>query len=160
MAKSYYSTVFDQSADAVWRVIRDFNNYPVWVDGAGESQIEDGKSGDAVGCVRSVLYNGSHRRQQLLALSDVERAQTYCFAGVSPLPVTDFQATICITSIVDGDRSFVEWWATFDCEPEKRDERVAFFRDAFAGWLESLRRSMRRRAEPERITPPSPSPAI
>ena len=27
MAKSYYSTVFDQSADAVWNVIRDFNNY-------------------------------------------------------------------------------------------------------------------------------------
>ena len=39
MAKSYYSTVFDQSADAVWNVIRDFNNYPVWVDGAGRASL-------------------------------------------------------------------------------------------------------------------------
>ncbi len=142
MAKSYYSTVFEQSADAVWRVIRDFNNYPVWVDGAGESQIEDGKSGAAVGCVRNVLYNGSHRRQQLLALSDVERSQTYCFAGVSPLPLEDLQATIRATPIVDGDRSFVEWFAIFDCDGHNHDERVVFFRDAFAGWLGSLRRHL------------------
>ena len=45
MASSYYSAIFDQSADEVWNVIRDFNNYPVWVDGAGESEIEAGKSG-------------------------------------------------------------------------------------------------------------------
>ena len=32
------------------------------------------------------------------------------------LPVTDFQATLRITPVVDGDRAFVEWWATFDCE--------------------------------------------
>ncbi len=57
MARSYYSTVFDQSADEIWRVNRDdFNNYPVWVDGAGESTIEDDKACDAVGAVRNVLY--------------------------------------------------------------------------------------------------------
>ena len=58
MSKSYYSTIFEQPADDVWGVIRDFNNYPVWVDGAGESEIEAGKSGDSVGAVRNVLYNG------------------------------------------------------------------------------------------------------
>ncbi len=146
MARSYYSTVFEQSADAVWRMIRDFNNYPVWVDGAGTSQIEGGRSGDSVGAIRNVLYNGSHRRQQLLALSDVERSQTYCFAGVSPLPVEDFQATIRVTPVVDGDRAFVEWLATFDCDAHSRDERVAFFREAFAGWLGSLRRHLQRQA--------------
>lgn len=46
MSKSYYSTIFEQPADDVWGVIRNFNNYPVWVDGAGESEIEAGKSGD------------------------------------------------------------------------------------------------------------------
>ena len=123
MAKSYYSTVFEQSADEVWRVIRDFNNYPVWVDGAGTSEIEDGRAGDAVGAIRNVLYKGMRRRQRLLALSDVERAQTYEFAGEIPLPVQNFQATIRVTPIVDGDRAFVEWWAAFDCEPAAREER-------------------------------------
>lgn len=142
MAKAYYSTIFAQPADAVWAVIRDFNNYPVWVDGAGESVIEDGKTGDSVGCVRSVLYNGARRRQKLLALSDVERTQVYEFAGAIPLPVADFQASIRVTPVVDGDRAFVEWWATFDCAAEERDARVTFFREAFAGWLESLRRNL------------------
>ena len=72
MAKSYYSTISEHSADEVWNVIRDFNNYPVWVDGAGESEIESGKSGDSVGAVRNVLYEGRRIRQRLLAMSDVE----------------------------------------------------------------------------------------
>ena len=50
MSKCYYSTIFEQPADEVWNVIRDFNNYPVWVDGAGESEIEAGKSGEFCGC--------------------------------------------------------------------------------------------------------------
>ena len=76
MARSYYSTIFEQPANEVWNIIRNFNNYPVWVDGAGASEIEAGKSGDSVGAVRNVLYNGVRRRQELLALSDVERSQT------------------------------------------------------------------------------------
>ena len=142
MAKSYYSTVFEQPADAIWCIIRDFNSYPLWVDGAGESVIEGGRAGDAVGAVRNVLYKGSRRRQKLLALSDVERTQIYAFDGEAPIPAQNFQATLRVTPVVDGDRAFIEWWATFDCEPDQRDERVRFFRDAFAGWLESLRRNL------------------
>jgi hypothetical protein len=78
----------------------------------------------------------------LLALSDVDRTQTYAFAGEAPLPVRDFQATLRVTPVIDGNRAFVEWWATFDCEPEAVGEKTAFFRDAFAGWLESLRRHL------------------
>ena len=142
MATSYYSTVFEQTADEVWNTIRDFNNYPVWVDGAGESEIENGKSGDSVGTVRNVLYNGVRRRQKLLALSDNERWQTYRFASEPPLHTRDFRATLRVTPVVDGNRAFIEWWATFDCDLERQNERTAFFRDAFAGWLESLRRHL------------------
>ena len=144
MARSYYSTIFRCSADNVWNVVRDFNSYPVWVDGAGESAIEAGKSGDTVGAVRSVLYGGRHIRQRLLSLSDVDKSMTYCFADVSPPPVENLQATLRVTPVVDGGQAFVEWWATFDCEAERRDERVGFYREAFAGWLESLRRHLER----------------
>jgi len=132
MAKAYYGTVFAQSADDVWNVIRDFNNYPVWVEGAGESQIEEGKSGDAVGAVRNVLYQGKRIRQRLVALSDPECSQSYEFCGDAPMPVQHYRATLRITPITDGDRGFVEWWATFDCAPERNDEWTTFFRDAFA----------------------------
>jgi hypothetical protein len=85
-----------------------------------------------VGAVRSVLYRGRHIRQRLLALSDAERAQTYEFCGEPSLPVEDFQATLRITPVVDGNRSFVEWWADFDCEPARRDELSGTLRGWFA----------------------------
>ena len=142
MAKAYYSTVFDASAGDVWQIVRNFNNYPVWVDGAGESEIEDGKSGDAVGAIRSVHYQGRHIRQRLLAQSDLERMQTYEFVGPVYRPITDFQATIRITPIIEGNRSFVEWWATFDCEAPLRDDQETSLQTAFATWLGSLRRAV------------------
>jgi hypothetical protein len=142
MAKAYYSTVFSQSADDIWSVIRDFNNYPVWVDGSGDSQIEAAKSGDAVGAVRNVLYNGKRIRQTLLALSDPERSQTYAFCGDAPMAVQHYRATLRIVPITDGNRALAEWWATFDCAPERHDEWTTFFRDSFARWLGSLRKHL------------------
>jgi hypothetical protein len=152
MAKAYYSTVFAEPAGAVWEIIRDFNNYPVWVGGAGESRIEHGKSGDTVGAVRNVLYRGRTIRQRLLALSDTERLQTYGFCGAPSLPVEAFEATIRVTPVVDGDRSFVEWWAHFDCEPGRRDELTGTLRGWFAQWLESLRTTLDRRVPDESAT--------
>jgi hypothetical protein len=143
MAKAYYSTVFEQSAADVWKIVRDFNNYPVWVGGAGESRIEDGKTGDTVGAIRSVLYQGRQIRQRLLAQSDVERSHTYEFCGPASLPVTDFRATLRITPVVDGDRAFVEWWAAFDCDAVRRDELTGTLQGWFGKWLESLRATMR-----------------
>ena len=142
MAKAYYSTVLDWPAQDVWEIIRDFNNYPVWVGGAGESRIEDGKSGDTVGAIRSVLYQGNRIRQRLLAQSDVERSQTYEFCDVPTLPVAGFQATLRVTPVIDGNRAFVEWWANFDCEPLRIDEFTETLRIRFGRWLQSLRESM------------------
>ncbi len=147
MASAYYSTIFTQSADDIWNVIRDFNNYPVWVDGSGESEIEDGKSGDAVGAVRNVLYQGKRIRQTLLALSDVDCSQTYAFCGEAPMPVRDYRATLRVAPVTDGGRGFIEWSATFDCAPERQDEWAVFFGDAFGRWLESLRRHLERRTK-------------
>jgi hypothetical protein len=140
--RAYYSTVFDQTAPDVWEIVRDFNNYPVWVGGAGESHIEDGKSGDTVGAVRNVLYQERRIRQRLLAQSDIERSQTYEFCGKPSLPVVGFQATLRITPVVDGNRAFVEWWATFGCEPDRGDELAGTIRGWFGKWLESLRNTM------------------
>jgi hypothetical protein len=156
MARAYYSTVFREPAADIWEIVRDFNNYPVWVGGAGESRIEDGKSGDAVGAVRDVLYQERHIRQRLLALSDVDRSQTYEFCGVPSLPVQGFQvhgfqATLHITPIVDGDRAFVEWWATFDCEPARGEEFSQTLRGWFAKWLESLRTVLSRQGSLEAV---------
>ena len=142
MAKAYYSTVFEQPAQDIWEIIRDFNSYPVWVGGAGESRIEDGKSGDAVGAITNVLYQGRHIRQRLLAQSDVERSQTYEFCEALTLPMTAFQATLRVTPVIDGNRAFVEWRADFDCDPVCRGELSETLQSWFGKWLQSLRESM------------------
>jgi hypothetical protein len=159
MSSAYYSTIFRTPAADVWKIVRDFNNYPVWVEGAGESEIEDGKSGDTVGAVRSVHYNGRNIRQRLLALSDVDRSQTYEFCGAASLPVSGFKATLRITPVVDGDGAFLEWWADFDCEEGRRDELSASLRGWFAKWLESLRTASRGAPQwdAERASPWRPS---
>ena len=142
MAKAYYSTVFEQPAGEVWKIIRDFNNYAVWVHGEGTSEIEDGRSGDSVGAVRSVLYRERRIRQRLLAQSDIECFQTYEFAGPATLPMTDFKATLRVTPVIDGNRAFVEWWANFDCEAAARAELTQTLAGWFEIWLESLRDAM------------------
>jgi hypothetical protein len=110
MAKSYYSTVFDEPADVVWRLIRDFNAYPVWVDGAGTSEIEDGKSGDTVGAVRHVVYQGRHIRPRLLAQSDVEREsmpsrkRARCRSRTTAPPFASRRSSMAIALLWNGGR--------------------------------------------------------
>src|SRR3954469_11238445 len=139
MAKSYFSTVFDKPADAVWSIIRDFSQY-AWAGVVSETTMEGGRAGDAVGGVRAVRTGERLIRQKLLAHSDLERSYTYEVCEPSPLAVRDYRATLRVTPIVDGDRAFVEWWATFDCAEPERDRWTRHFRDeGFAKWLGALR---------------------
>ncbi len=140
MAKSYYSTIFDYSADRVWSVVRDFGNYTLWIDGVDDVQIEQGKPGDAVGAIRCVRTRDMQVRQRLLAHSDRDRFYTYEACEPYRFPVRDFVATIRVTPVTEGNRAFVEWWATFDCVLEERNHWTAHFAALFAHWLESLRR--------------------
>ena len=142
MTKAYYSTVFEQPAEDICAIVRDFNNYSVWLADT-ESRIENGKSGDAIGAIRNVRIADRTIRQRLLAHSDIDRVQTYAFCDAAPFPVENYQATLRITPIVDGNRSFVEWWATFDCRPEDHVGWTHYFaHEGFAKWLESLRRHL------------------
>ena len=146
MARSYFSTVLDLPAETVWRAIRDFGNY-AWAGVPSETIIEDGKTGDAVGGVRRVQTGERVIRQQLLSHSDRDRSYTYALCEPPPFPVRDYVATLRVTPVVDGDRAFVEWWATFDCAADERERWTSYFRDeGFARWLGALRRSVTPRA--------------
>ena len=139
MAKSYFSTVFDEPADAIWSAIRDFSKYE-WAGAVSETAMEDGKAGDAVGGVRRVRTGERLIRQQLLAHSDLDRCYTYALCQPLPFPVRDYQATLRVTPIIDGNRAFVEWWATFDCAADQLERWTSYFRDeGFAKWLRALR---------------------
>ncbi|MFI5959818.1 SRPBCC family protein [Cryptosporangium sp. NPDC051539] len=114
MAKSYYSTVFDHDAAAVWAVVRDFNGLPTWwPDAVSESHIEDGKAADQVGAIRSFRLGDATIRERLVALTDRDRSYSYAFEEPEPFPVANYVATLRVTPLSDG-RSFLEYWAEFD----------------------------------------------
>ena len=118
MTTAYYSTVLNHPLETVWALIRDFNNYPAYIDGVSESVIEDDRGGDEVGAVRRFCYLGNWIRQRLAGHSDEAHSLTY--AGIEPLPFpaeatpdapapTRYEGTMHLLPVVEGNRTFIEW---------------------------------------------------
>ncbi len=139
MADVYVSSVIEAPADAVWRVIRDFNALPDWHPLIASSRIEDGRAGDQIGCVRAfVLADGARLREQLLGLSDYDYSCTYSILE-SEMGVSNYIATLKLTPITDGNRTFAEWSASFDCPPESEAELAGTIGEGvFAGGFKAL----------------------
>ena len=148
MHRAYFSSVLQPSADSVWNVVRDFNDYPRYIDGVTDSLIEDRRAGDEVGAVRRFCYGGSWIRQRLTAHSDAERYFRY--AGLEPFPypghstdsvaAIDYAGTLRITPIVDGDRAFVEWFVDYECPAADASRWQEMLMDLIPQWVDSLRR--------------------
>jgi hypothetical protein len=139
--RAYASTVLNASADEVWAAIRDFGALSGWHPGVKESRMEEGAPGDRVGAIRHLtLGDGAVIRERLLHLSDAERSYSYNFE-TTPFAVQNYHATLRVTPVTDGGRSFVEWWTTFDCPPERGEEWVKTFAGAvFKGGLDALKK--------------------
>ena len=119
MTKVYVSTVIPAPAASVWQVVRDFNGLPGWTPFVAESRIEQGAKSDQVGCIRNFrLKDGGVIRERLLALSDYDLSCSYAILE-SPMSVENYIATLSLTPITDGNATFAEWQADFDCPPER-----------------------------------------
>ena len=145
MTKVYVSTVIDAAAADVWRVVRDFNGLPSWAPFAVESRIEQGRSADQVGCIRNFrLRDGGVIRERLLALSDYDLSMSYAILE-SPMPVEDYVSSLSLTPITEGNRTFAEWQAEFDCPPEREAALVQQVgTNVFQAGLTALRQRFRR----------------
>jgi hypothetical protein len=146
MVKVYTSSVIDASADRVWAAIRDFNGLPKWHPAIRDSRIENGAPADKVGCIRNFnLKDGGNIREQLLTLSDFDYSCTYSILE-SPMGVRNYIATLKLTPITDGDRTFAEWTAEFDCDAE-RERALAdqIGNGVFQAGFDALKRQVPRR---------------
>jgi len=141
MARVFVSSVINASTDRVWERIRDFNGLPRWHPMIRDSRIEDAHPADKVGCIRNFnLQNGDNIREQLLGLSDYDMFCTYSILE-SPMPLTDYIATLRITPITDGDRAFAEWSAEFSCAPDVESDLVSLISgNVFQGGFDALKR--------------------
>jgi uncharacterized protein YndB with AHSA1/START domain len=143
MARVYVSSIIDAPAAKVWAKVRDFNALPRWHPRIRESRIENGEPSDKVGCVRDFnLQNGDRIRERLLGLSDYDMFCTYAILE-SPMVLTDYVATLRLTPVTDGDKTFAEWTAEFDCAPEAAAELVTGIgTNVFQAGFDALKRQM------------------
>lgn len=141
MARVYVSSVIAAPAARVWERVRDFNALPRWHPTIRESRIENAEPSDKVGCVRDFrLQNGDRIREQLLGLSDYDFFCTYSILE-SPMPLTSYVATLRLTPVTDGDRTFAEWSAEFDCSPDVATDLVNNIgTNVFQAGFDSLKR--------------------
>lgn len=144
MAKSniFTSSVIDAPIDDVWAKIRDFNALPAWHPSIADSHIENGEPGDKVGCIRNFnLKDGGNIREQLLTLSDIDYQCTYSIL-ISPMPLENYLATLRLVPITDGNRTYAEWTAEFNCRPEDEETLINDIgNNVFQGGFEALKSS-------------------
>lgn len=153
MTTAYYSSVLDHSLETVWSLIRDFNNYPAYIEGVSESMIEDERRGDEVGAVRRFSYLGNWIRQRLAAHSDAKHLLIY--AGIDPLPFpaelaearspVRYEGTMQLREIVEGNRTLIEWSVALDSEPQDAERWQQLFQSWIPDWTHSLKRTLARR---------------
>ena len=122
MARVYISSVINAPANRVWSLIRNFNGLPDWHPAVAESYIEGGNPPDQISCVRSFsLQDGGRIRERLLALSDYDFSCVYSILE-SPLGVQNYVANLKLIPITDGERTFAEWSAEFECAKKQEIE--------------------------------------
>ena len=145
MARVFVSSVINGRSDRVWARVRDFNGMPNWHPAIAESRIEGGEPSDKIGCVRDFrLRNGDRIREKLLGLSDYDMFCTYAILE-SPMGVENYVATLRLTPVTDGERTFAEWTAEFDCAPEREGELIANIGgERVSGWVRRAQTGVRR----------------
>lgn len=139
MAQVFKSLVIAAPLERVWNKIRDFNALPDWHPAISESYIEDGGRADAVGCVRCLtLADGAEIREQLTTLSDTQHSCEYRMLS-SPLPVSNYLATLSLRPITHGNQTYAEWRAQFDVTPEQEAAMIKLVgEDVFQAGLARL----------------------
>ena len=122
--------------DDVWKLIGGFNGLPDWHPAVEESETD----GDGEGSVRKLtLAGGGTIVERLERLEDDERQYTYSITD-SPLPVSNYVATIRVRDDGDGTASLVEWSSEFQPAGVSESDAVKVIQEIYSAGLENLKK--------------------
>lgn len=146
MSRAYTSWLLDHDLETVWAVVRDFHGISTWVERIKSTEAEGGDGPGAVGSIRVVTLkpDGRQVRERLVAYDEADHRYSYEFVGESPYPVQSFLATLRLVPLTDGDRTVVEWYADFDCDPARVERLTGAFRSLYEGFVADLRSHLAR----------------
>ncbi len=139
MVKIYQSAVIPAPVADVWQVAGDYARIYAFHPAVKSTKIEAGPAADQVGSVRlCTLEDGAQLLETQTARSDAEHTYSYAITE-SPMPMKNYEGTVRLRPVTDGDTTFIEWSATFDPNPEVADELPGMVSGLVAAGLESLK---------------------
>ena len=141
MTRVNVSSVINAPAVKVWNQIRNFNGLPEWHPAVVESFIEGDNPADQISCIRNFrLVDGGLIRERLLALSDYDFSCIYSILE-SPLGVHNYVANLKLIPITDGERTFAEWSAEFECSSDQEMDLIKKIgKDVFQAGFNGLKK--------------------
>ncbi|MFQ5995820.1 MAG: SRPBCC family protein [Acidiferrobacterales bacterium] len=140
MPKVFVSSVLNAPVNEVWKVIGEFDAVPEWHPDIKECNIENFMSCDTVGCMRDLtMPDGAKIREKLVTLSYDDHMYKYTIVE-GQLPVKNYNGTLRLRPITDGNRTYIEWSSEFDVALEQEAEMVGTISGVFISGLDSLKK--------------------
>ncbi len=127
------------SAEAVWKLLRDFGGIQKWSGGGIESCSVEG---EGIGAVRTIgIAGGASLQERLEAFDDERRTFNYSIIGASPLPLTDYLSTVAVTG-TGADSSRVDWSASFEPKGISEEQAQQLVRGIYTGGIAGLKKTL------------------
>jgi len=133
MAKINMKTDLNVAPDEVWKLIGGFNALPDWHPAVEKSELEEEGS-----MRRLSLAGGGTIVEKLVSVDDKERVYSYLIID-SPLPVTNYEATIRVKDDGEGNTS-VEWSSEFEAEGAPENEAMDVIAGIYQAGFDNLKK--------------------
>ena len=118
--------------DELWQLIGGFGSLPDWVPGVSQSKLADG------GRVRYLSDPQGQSFVERLETYD-SSVHTYTYSILeSPIPVSNYLATIAVTPTNGGKQSHVEWYARYIPSGISEEAAGEIFHGIFSAGLQAL----------------------
>ena len=133
MAKVDMKTGLNVAPDEVWKLIGGFNALPDWHPAIEKSELEEEGS-----MRRLSLVGGGTIVEKLVKLDDKERVYSYSIID-SPLPVTNYEATIRVKDDGEGNTT-LEWSSEFEAEGAAENEAMDVIAGIYQAGFDNLKK--------------------
>lgn len=142
MPNVYVSAMLAAPAARVWGLMAPFDRLADWHPAFKSSVITNGVPANLVGAERLLtLQDGGEIRERLLGMSEFKRTCVYTILS-SPLPISEYVATMRVTPVTMGDRAFVEWWSCFEAAPADREAMVNLIKGVYEAGIEAVAKKL------------------
>ena len=136
MSKVSMSARLPAPVDEVWKRIGDFNALCDWHPAVDKSEVD----GKGEGSVRKLTLVGGGTIVERLERLDEDGYQYVYSITDSPLPVSNYVATLRVRDEGDGKASLVEWSSEFEPVGVPENDAIKVIQGIYSAGFENLKK--------------------